>query len=349
MRSLLREADPVESNSMNGSMRQRFLRWIDCRIIRFAASRMPPFGRREPHLEEADQYIQQPDFFSSDLEPVHPSFGPNNQFTYPSPIETPFPENNRVFGRFYRCPGRWEDKPTVLLLHGWNDVTGYHLRFPFTARRFNRNGINAVVLALPYHFERRPTTPGAIRNCISEDVLRTVESTRQGVFDVRALAAWLLQQGCPSVGIWGVSMGAWIGGLALCHDPRINFGILMTPVVQMDRLVRELAFVGAIRNAIKDHPIDFSKFNLTTYKPLASRENVLLVKAEYDAFVPGDTVESLWNHWNNPEIWRLPHGHISVLSSLSLISNAVRWATAAGNRAGQNQAERRETKGLPSR
>ena len=33
----------------------------------------------------------------------------------------------------------------------------------------------------------------------------------------------------------------------------------------------------------------------------------------------------LWRAWRKPEIWRLPHGHISVLLSLRIMERAVDW------------------------
>jgi hypothetical protein len=140
-------------------------------------------------------------------------------------------------------------------------------------------------------------------------------------------------------------MGAWIGGLAICHDARLGFGILMTPVVLMDRLVGELEFVASIRHSIKDQPVDFTRLNLVSYKPRIPREHVLLVEARYDAFVPGETIEGLWEHWDKPEIWRMPHGHISLLGSIGLLNRAVKWVSAAS---GAIPAARRDTNRLPS-
>ncbi len=307
------------------SWRGRWCRLIDQSIIRFAAARMPEPRGIDPHLSEADDLLRDPDFFPETQASADLEFAGERAFHFPSPVRTPYEENNLVPGCFYRCAENWAEKPTVILLHGWNDALTYHFRFPLLARRLVRGGINAVTLALPYHFERRPRQPGAMHNFISEDILRTVEAAHQGVADIRALAGWLVRAGCQQVGVWGISMGAWLGGLAACHEKRLQFAVLMTPVARMNRLIRELAFVAPIRRALGDHPVEMSRLDLVAYRPKMPRERVLLIKAEYDMFVPPETVEELWECWQRPPMWRLPHGHISVLSSGSVMKKTLEW------------------------
>jgi hypothetical protein len=33
----------------------------------------------------------------------------------------------------------------------------------------------------------------------------------------------------------------------------------------------------------------------------------------------------MWQAWGNPELWSLPHGHITVLGSSSMFKRAVKW------------------------
>jgi dienelactone hydrolase len=335
-----------DNNAMEqrvSSMRGRLLRWVDRGVILFAASRMPKPGRREPRLSEAAELLRRPDYFHESVAPASLEFVNDHAFEFSSPVQTPYPENNRARGRFYRCAGEWRDKPAVILLHGWNDATTYYARHPLAARLLNRAGVNALIPALPYHFERKPTVRGAIHNIISEDILRTVEAVRQAVADTRALAGWAREQGCPGVGVWGVSMGGLIGGLALCHDARLSFGILMTPLARMDRLIGEIEFVASVRHAVNGQNVDFTPLNLVSHKPMVSLENLLLVEAQYDAFIPRDTIEDLWEHWGKPEIWRLPHGHISALGSFGLIRRSVKWIESVV------RAALFETNRLPSR
>src|SRR5437764_6794844 len=67
----------------------------------------------------------------------------------------------------------------------------------------------------PYHGRGRPRGPGAIQNFISYDLLHMLEATRQALADARALMGWLAGQGSPAVGVWGISLGAWLAGLLI--------------------------------------------------------------------------------------------------------------------------------------
>ena len=160
---------------------------IDRSIIWLAAARMPRTSKLSPHFEEARQLLQEPDFFcdAAGLPADLKLDGEDFQFT--SPIITPWQENNTVYGRLYRCATDWQSRPAVILLHGWNDEFGYRVRFPILARRLNGVGINCAMLQLPYHFRRRPQRDGAVRNFFSQDMLCSVQATRQAIADTRAL------------------------------------------------------------------------------------------------------------------------------------------------------------------
>jgi hypothetical protein len=90
-------------------------------------------------------------------------------------------------------------------------------------------------------------------------------------------------------------------------------------------LIGEVAFCQPIREALKKGPLDLSRLNLASCKPKLTRGFLLMVEAEYDAFVPADTTKEMWQAWGNPELWSLPHGHITVLGSSSMFKRAVKW------------------------
>jgi hypothetical protein len=65
--------------------------------------------------------------------------------------------------------------------------------------------------------------------------------------------------------------------------------------------------------------------NLTECRPAIAKENILLIEAVHDLFVPVETMEELWRAWDRPEIWRLRHGHISILLAPGLSGRIIRW------------------------
>jgi dienelactone hydrolase len=300
-------------------------RLVDWWAIELAAARMPRPDGRDSRLAEARRVIDSPEYIPAEVEAAKVQFTGAGRFCFETPRPGAFVENNTVHGRLYRCAQRWQEQPAVLLLHGWNDVINHHLRFPVMAAQLNRSGFNAATLEAPFHFQRRPRQLRAWGNFLCPDIMRTVEAVRQAVMESRAMAEWLRQQGCPAVGMLGISLGGWLAGLAVCHDARFSCAVLLAPVARLDRLVEEAAFCRSLRLAAKGERIVAGRLNLTEGRPAMPKENILLIESIHDLFVPRDTMEELWRAWDQPEMWRLRHGHISVLAAPGLNGRIIRW------------------------
>jgi pimeloyl-ACP methyl ester carboxylesterase len=281
-------------------------------------------------IAAAEELLSRPDLFSASVEPARDiTFTSAHDFQFASPMDSPWHENRIVHGKLFRAGKQWRRKPTVILLHGWNGELGYWRQFPYLAWRLNRHGLNAAMFELPYHAQRKPQARDAIRNFISHDLRCMIEATQQALADARALLGWLEEQGSPAVGFWGISLGAWLTGLLACHEARSRFAVLMTPVNRMDRAIRELAFCEPIRRSLRDTSICLDPLNLLSYRPLVSANQILLIQSRYDLFAPSETVEELWRAWDQPDMWRVRHGHISVLMSLLVMERTVRWVARA--------------------
>ena len=101
---------------------------------------MPRADGQNPRLEEARQFLAGPDFIPAESEPARVEWdaGKPGRFRFPTPRPGRFAENNIVYGRLYGCQARWQERPAIVLLHGWNDLINHRVRFPFMARRCNR-------------------------------------------------------------------------------------------------------------------------------------------------------------------------------------------------------------------
>src|SRR5580658_6516008 len=106
-------------------MRAALCRLLDWSAIRLAAMRMPQPDGRDPRLAETLQFIERPDFIPAQVAAAKVQFAEAGRIRFDTPTPGPFAENNTVHGRLYRCCEKWESKPTVLLLHGWNDVINH--------------------------------------------------------------------------------------------------------------------------------------------------------------------------------------------------------------------------------
>jgi len=298
---------------------------IDWSAIHMAAATMPRPDGRNQQLAEALQLIDSPEFIPPDVKPAQVQFIGKDRLHFATPRPGPWVENNTVQGRIYRCAERWQERPTVLLLHGWNDAIDHYVRFPSMARQLNRHGLNAATLEAPFHFQRRPRQLGAWSNFLCPDILRVAEAARQAVAETRAFAEWLRLQGCRAVGLMGISLGGWLGGLTVCHDNRFACAVFLVPVARLDVLVEQAAFCRDIRQAWQGRPVATGRLNLTELRPVIPKENILLIEAIHDLFVPPATTEELWRAWGQPDIWRLPSGHISVLYAPHLQHRIIHW------------------------
>ena len=300
---------------------------IDRRVIQLACAAQPKAGTFETCSTEALELLAQPDFFDRQISPLEEMrWKSDTNFEFDSAICSQWPECNVVHGKLFRCGDDWQSKPAVILVHGWNEEIGYRWRHPYLAKRFCEHGVNAAMLELPYHMQRRPRRGGAVNDFLSENLYCSVQAIQQAFFDIRALAQWLSHQGCPTIGLWGISLGAWLCGLTVCHDELIDYAVLTVPVARMDRIVRDVDFCAPLRRGMKDVEFDFEKLNLTAYRPKVSRDNLLIVEAVYDLFSAPEAVEELWETWNRPEIWRIKHGHITGLFSPALLKRTVAWS-----------------------
>ena len=169
-------------------------------------------------LEEALEFLNGPDFIPAASDPARIEFHGRRHFRFPTPRPSEDEENNIVYGRLYRRAQRWQERPAIILLDGAFSVA-HNTAFPWLARRINRAGFNVATLVAPYDLERRPRRP------IKENCLDFARVMAQNVAEIRALTGWLLDQGCPSVALWGFSFGGWTAGLtacatAICQAPR---------------------------------------------------------------------------------------------------------------------------------
>ena len=237
----------------------------------------------------------------------------------------PFAVNNIAHGRLYRCAERWQERPDRHSAAWLERFDQSPPALSLLARRCNRSGFNAVTWVSPYHFQRRPRQLGAWSNFLCPDLLRTAEAAAQSIAEIRALAGWLMKEGCPAVALWGISLGGWLAGLAVCRDARWAAAVLTAPVVRMDRVIAESAFCQCIREALRGELLNTELLNLTAARPTIPPQNILLIEAMHDLFVPKETIEELHLAWNRPERWRLPIGHISVLDAQGLCGRVLNW------------------------
>jgi len=139
---------------------------------------------------------------------------------FPSAVETPYPENNTVWGRFFDA-GK---DLAVIVLPQWNCKWDGQVGL---CEALQRQGITSLRLSLPYHHHRKPEHLERAEYLVSSNIGRTLTAVRQAVLDTRRSADWLFERGYRRVGIVGTSVGSCIGFLAFAHDDRFSTGVFI--------------------------------------------------------------------------------------------------------------------------
>ena len=298
----------------------RFIDWSALQMA-YAVVELRHAPKPKWKLEEALEFLNGPDFIPTASDPARLEFDEPRHFRFSTPRPGKVEENNIVYGRLYRCAERWQERPVIILLDGSPPI-GYHSVFPWLARRFNRAGFNVAALVAPYNLQRRPRRP------IEENCLEFAQEIAQNIAEIRALTGWLLDEGCSSVGLLGFSFGGWLAGLTACSDARIACAVLTVPRVRMRcsqpvvwRPVREA--LQALRPA--QEAMDTTRLNLIVSTPVIPKENTLLIEGIHTLFGERQQIEDLWQKWEQPELWRLPHGHVSALFVPGLTDRVLRW------------------------
>jgi acetyl esterase/lipase len=283
-----------------------------------------------PNLEKALQFLKGPDFIPAESTPARVEFTDARNFLFPTPRPGEFAENNVVYGRLYRCAEHWQKRPVIILLHGGGGDPDYHFGFPLLARRCNRAGFNAATLMAPFQFQRRPRELAQMN---WPDYLLMAEiDYAQAIAEIRALTGWLLEQGCPTVALWGNSYGGALAGLAACYDARLSAAVLVAPGLDMNVFLsaaKQIVWPGLREKLLRHQPafetLNQTALNLTTLRPRIPKENILLIEAIYDLFVDRTSMEALWQAWGQPDIWRLPHSHATKSLLPGLPAHVLRW------------------------
>jgi pimeloyl-ACP methyl ester carboxylesterase len=295
---------------------------LDRMCIRLATASVNSGWRRADQANRAAELLASPDLFSPQVPAAKLEFTAGRRFVFNSVVQSRW-DVNPAHGVLW-CAGRdWKNKPAVILIHGWNGEMGYYFSFPGIQMALARRGVNALKFELPFHGLRRSRKKGAINNLISDDLVTMIEGVRHCLADILSLRLWLLEQGCPSVSLWGYSLGGWLAGLLCAHPQPFEAAVLMNTVARMDIAMGTLPFAKPVRESMAVAPVPMNAFSLHSLEP--TTEKILIMEGARDLFVPSETLDDLATHWKQAELWRMRHSHISICFGPLTLLHAVRW------------------------
>ena len=249
---------------------------------------------------------------------------------FTSPERTPHPENDVANARWYPAPAHKDParpKQAIVILPQWN-ADGFSHNSLCTI--FNRMGISALRLSMPYHDIRRPTELERSDYAVSANIGRTISACRQAVVDIRCCLDWLEEQGYEHFGVLGTSLGSCYAYMASAHDARLRVNAFNHASTSFGDVVWTGQSTRHIRQALEEAGLTQERIRalwaavspVSYYEQFRGAEangpgkNVLVVYANYDLTFPREyslkVVDAFRRSGVRHEIRVLPCGHYTT-------------------------------------
>ena len=216
------------------------------------------------------------------------------ELTFPSPIISEIPENNRVYCEYYRKP---EDKkhPVVILL----DILDGSMMVPrIIAHGLASNGIDACIMVMPHYGARRSPDKAKQRDLLANPE-NLVTSIQQAVMDIRRTARCLTALEFVDekrIGICGTSMGGFITALSAGVDGSFKrVAVIMAGGDLASVITTNSKEASSIRQVLEERDLsgDALQELLASIEPLTYADRLrsaklLMVNGSTDPIVPPD-------------------------------------------------------------
>lgn len=227
--------------------------------------------------------------------------------------------NRRATAAILRHKG--QPRPWVVCVHGFS------MGYPFmdfmglqTAKLHRGLGLNVALPVLPLHGQRK-VTPVSGEPFLSFDMMNTVHGLTQAVWDIRRLVSWIRGQGATSIGLYGVSLGAYVVSLLAGIEDGFDAVVAGVPVVDFPSLFHAHSPVH-IRARSIEHGIlgGVAEDVCRVVSPMSFEVKVprhrRYVFAGYgDRMATPDQARVLWEHWEKPSISWYSGNHVGYLWS----------------------------------
>lgn len=246
--------------------------------------------------------------------------------TFPSAVQSPYPENNLVVARWFPARGDSSDGrtgggPAVVVLPQWNAQPDSHVNI---CRALATFGISALRLSLPYHDERKPAGIERADYLVSPNLGLTLQGTRQAVLDTRRALRWLEQQGFTRLGILGTSIGSAVSFITIAHEPALQAGAFLHVSTYFGDVVRTGLTTSHIWASLEGNvtPEELREFwapiSPFPYVPRlkGAGKKMLLISGRYDPAFRWEFTQQLWRAMDREGIpherLALPCGHYTL-------------------------------------
>ncbi len=251
------------------------------------------------------------------------------RFSYPSPIESPYPPNNTVHGVRWHGSGFVDARTAVVMLHA-----AFAPSFPaerLISRPLFGDPVHVYTLAAPYHMVRSPAPSRySGQYLMSGDVPRLIDGMIQAAADVRALLAALKALGYRRLFLAGMSLGGNIAA-QVASFCRVDGLLLIMPAVDLYSTLESAPIARGMRRAAEGAGFDQADVQRAMRcitprllgPPLCRADRVALFYGTWDRQVAPGTITALRDVWRIRDVTEYPRGHRSMGFSLKEVSRKM--------------------------
>jgi len=218
---------------------------------------------------------------------------------------------------------RHGDRPWVVCLHGFGmgmplaDFQGFRV-----GTLYRDLGLNLILPVLPLHGPRRSGGGASGDGFMSFDLIDTVHALAQSAWDVRRIVGWLRSTlGASEVGLYGLSLGAYVTALTASLEDGLACAIAGIPAVDIPDLFAHHAPARLRRRAREHHLLgEESRLVNRVVSPLAMPARVpfdrrFIFAGVGDRMATPTQARRLWEHWDRPRIAWYNGGHVGFFWS----------------------------------
>ena len=219
-------------------------------------------------------------------------------------------------------------RPTLIVVHGYmgGDLRSEPLMWP-TAKLL-RAGFDLVFVSLPFHGARGSRRIGPKR-WPGADLMWALEGFRQAIADLRALKRWLEDDGAPSVGVIGMSLGGFTTALLSTVEEELSLAMPFIPLASFADWSRDAGQLqgdegqqAELYEAMEEAHALVSPFRRS---PLVPGSRVLVAGGARDGVTPIGHARRLAEHFEAPLV-TFHGGHIAQLGRAAAFDAMIAMA-----------------------
>lgn len=227
--------------------------------------------------------------------------------------------NRRALATIVRHGGA--PRPWVVCVHGFS------MGYPFmdfvglqTAKLHRGLGLNVAMPVLPLHGRRKVTFVSG-EPFLSFDMMNTVHGLTQAVWDIRRLLSWIKDQGATSIGLYGVSLGAYVVALLSGIEEGVDAVMAGIPVVDFPSLFHAHSPVHIRARSIEHNILGGVAEDVCrvvspmSFESKVPRDRRYVFAGYGDRMAGTEQALMLWEHWDRPPISWYSGNHVGYLWS----------------------------------